>query len=153
MVSFVFVVDASFGPRLTPHAFLPFTSPSSVFIFNGPVPPPTSTNVPFARLQPPSSLPATTLSHPSGNPLLLVVLADFKDLPLEILRPNELSNFVGKILIKGGALAGVKGKADVRVWVEGLTKEDGGEGEQEDDGLLGVKGVGVEGEVWVGRGR
>ena len=59
-------------------------------------------------------------------------------------------------------MAGVKGKADVRVWVEGLTRDkegDGGDGGgeegegEEDDGLLGVKGVGVEGEVWVGRGR
>jgi hypothetical protein len=122
----------------------------NVLVLNGPVPSPTDTNsddppspsIPptaFARLHPADPIPAFTSPHPT-LPSVLLLRAPFKDLPLEILSDRQLSGFVGKIILKGGAAAGIEGVADVGVLVEGLG-----------DRVLEVNGVKVEGEVWVGR--
>jgi hypothetical protein len=136
---------------------------SIVLIYNGPVPNQSDASLssslavsasahplPFplpptvvGRLLPTHFIPSITIPHPTLHRVFLVS-APFEHLPLEILRANQLSDFVSKILLRGGALAGVEGWCDVAVRVEGL-----GEGERE----LVVEGVKVEGQVWVGKQR
>lgn len=120
------------------------SSSRSSSVSDRPLPSPLPERV-FARLNPSTPIPA--FCHPSSDPSLpgvLLVRAPFEKLPVEVLDDKVLSGFVGKVLLRGGALAGVKGWADVGVRVEGLS-EDGAEVE--------VGGLELEGEIWVGRAR
>ena len=162
--------------RLTPSSSGHF---STVFIFNGPVPPPD--NATSAAIDPPprkafahlncEPLPATTTIEDPEQPNVLSVLAPFEDQLLDIVSDAELRDFVGKvrtidcrslskgyqaltppcfsldlqIILKGGALAGVQGSCDVSAHVEGLTPPVGQGG-----GVV-IRGVEVDGGVWIGR--
>ncbi|ORY22989.1 hypothetical protein BCR39DRAFT_550382 [Naematelia encephala] len=125
-----------------------------VFVFDGPAPDDTTETEPgqeqdyparaFGHIHPDMYLPSTT--SPSTDPLhphRLIVRAPLKDVPLDILpgRDTVLSDFVGKVVFKGGAEAGVKGKADVRVQVRGV------------GGRVALTALPVKGEFWVGRQR
>lgn len=114
------------------HSDHPFTS--NVISEDPPLPP-----TAFARLHPLDPIPAFTHPDPT-DPTILLLRAPFKDLPLEIVSDAQLRRFIAKILVKGGAAAGIEGVCDVGVLVEGL----GGR-------VLDIGGVEVEGEVWIGR--
>ncbi len=96
----------------------------------------------FGRINPDDYLPASSQTSPD-DPKLLVVRAPIHNVPLEVLpgRDSILSDFVGKIIFKGGALAGVKGKAGVQVNVSGVQS------------LVTVDGVPVTGQFVVGKPR
>ncbi len=146
-----------------------------VLIYNGPVQDLEESNIPssspislyrvsededdyparaFGHINPTFYLPSTTLptiSDPSDPPSSdpptsgkrLTVRAPITNLPLDVLpgRDPILRDFVSKIVFKGGALAGIDGEAAVKVKVGGLS------------GKVGLSGLPVRGEVWVGRGR
>ncbi|WVQ85532.1 hypothetical protein IAT38_007698 [Cryptococcus sp. DSM 104549] len=98
----------------------------------------------FGHIHPPTYLPSTTSPSPSPDtPHRLIVRAPLSNVDLDILpgRDSVLSDFVTKVVFKGGALAGVKGTADVKVEVKGVR------------GTVGVEGLPVKGEFWVGKQR
>ena len=73
----------------------------------------------------------------------LVVTAPFTNVPLDVLpgRDSVLSDFVSKVVFKGGAQAGIKGTASVHVELVGL------------DGRVTLDDLPVQGDFWVGRRR
>lgn len=96
----------------------------------------------FGRIWPNYHLNSTTArSEDPKTPHGLVVRAPFKDMPLDVLpgRDSVMSDFITKVIFKGGATAGIAGIADV--------KADIGVG-----GTLDIGGLPVHGEFWVGRG-
>jgi hypothetical protein len=78
----------------------------------------------FGRIHPDEYLPATSQVSPE-DPKQLVVRAPIYNVPLDVLagRDSVLSDFVGKIIFRGGALAGIKGKAGVQVRVSGVRSQ------------------------------
>jgi hypothetical protein len=98
----------------------------------------------FGHIKPEEWLKATSerYSNPE-HPDWITVRAPMEDIPIEILKGREatMRGFVGKIVFKGGALAGIKGSADVQVQLKGVR------------GQVGLGGLPVKGEVWVGRQR
>lgn len=98
----------------------------------------------FGHIQPEEYLHATSERY--GNPehpAWITVRAPMEDVPVEILpgRDGVMRGFVSKVVFKGGAVAGIKGDANVKVRVKGV------------DGEVGLGGLPVKGEVWVGRQR
>lgn len=85
----------------------------------------------------------TEISTDPEYPYRLIVRAPLYDIPLNVLpgRDKVLSDFVGKVVFKGGEQAGVKGTASVRVELKGI------------DGRVRLDGLPVKGEFWVGRQR
>ena len=78
----------------------------------------------FGRIHPDDYLPAT--SQPSQEHTgILMVEAPIHDVPVQVLsgRDKVMSDFVSKIIFKGGALAGIKGRAAVSVIVPGMASE------------------------------
>lgn len=120
-----------------------------VLVFDGPAPDldDDEEEIPakaFGRIHPTEFLPSTT--SPSGNPLhphRLIVRAPLSNVPLDVLpgRDGVLSDFVSKVVFKGGAQAGIKGTASVRLKVVGV------------DGRVRLDDLPVRGEFWVGRER
>lgn len=120
-----------------------------VLVYDGPAgdeeadpddPPPRA----FGHILPDDFLDSTT--EPSADPeypYRIVVRAPLQDVPLNVLpgRDSVLSNFVSKIVFRGGAQAGVKGTASVRVEIVGV------------QGQVGLNDLPVKGEVWIGRQR
>jgi hypothetical protein len=98
----------------------------------------------FGHIKPDEWLKATSerYSNPE-HPDWITVRAPMEDIPLEILkgRDSTMRGFVSKIVFKGGAVAGIKGTADVQVQLKGVR------------GQVGLGGLPVKGEVWVGRQR
>lgn len=130
------------GVRLVVNAVKP-----DVLIFDGPAPegdggddgdeePPEKA---FGHIHPDDYLPAVS-TQIEGT---ITVRAPLHDVPLDVIpgRDKILSDFVGKVVFKGGALAGIKGEADVEVQLNGVT------------GSVGLEGLPVRGETWVGRQR
>lgn len=98
----------------------------------------------FGRIKPDSYLLSTSERYVNPeHPDWIVVKAPMEDIPVEILhgRDGVMRAFVSKVVFKGGALAGIKGEADVKVKVKGV----GGE--------IKLGGLPVRGEVWIGRQR
>ncbi|OCF43749.1 hypothetical protein I317_02353 [Kwoniella heveanensis CBS 569] len=98
----------------------------------------------FGHINPNEFLNSTT--SPSGDPRFphqLIVSAPLSNVDLDILpgRDGVLSEFVSKVVFKGGAQAGVKGIASVRVRTTGV------------DGTVRLDGLPVRGEFWVGKQR
>ena len=108
-----------------------------VLVFDGPAPSDGDESRAFGRIHPDDFLPSSTTPSASG----LTVRAPLKDVELEVSQGDVLSDFVKKIIFKGGAQAGVKGTASVRVRVIGV------------DGTVRLDGLPVSGEFWVGRAR
>ena len=98
----------------------------------------------FGHIKPDEWLKSTSerYSNPE-HPDWITVRAPMEDIPVEILkgRDSVMRAFVSKIVFKGGALAGIKGTADVQVQLRGVR------------GQVGLSGLPVKGEVWVGRQR
>jgi hypothetical protein len=121
-----------------------------VLVFNGAAPDdddaapggPTYPARAFGRIHPPDYLESTTESHPT-IPHFLIVRAPLDNVDLDILpgRDAVLSDFVGKVVFRGGALAGVKGTADVKLELGGV------------NGQVAVEDLPVLGEFWVGKQR
>ena len=100
-----------------------------VLVFDGPAPPINDDDeeIPakaFGRIHPGEFLASTTM--PSRDPLhphRRVIRAPLNNVPLDVLRgrDSELSDFVSKVVFKGGAQAGIRGSASVRVkvWMGG----------------------------------
>jgi hypothetical protein len=120
-----------------------------IMIFDGPPPdedgededyPPKA----FGHIKPEEWLKATSerYSNPE-HPDWITVRAPMEDIPVEILKGRDavMRAFVSKIVFKGGALAGIRGTADVQVQLRGVR------------GQVGLTGLPVKGEVWVGRQR
>jgi hypothetical protein len=98
----------------------------------------------FGHIKPEEYINSTTIPSPlPGDPSRMIVKAPLKDVEVVILkgRDSVLSDFVGKVVFKGGALAGIKGSASVRVRIGGT------------EGLVALNELPVEGEVWVGKQR
>ena len=98
----------------------------------------------FGHIQPDEFLDATTeLSTDPEHPHRLIVSAPLTDVPLEVLsgRDSIFREFVSKVVFKGGAQAGVKGTASVRVELVGV------------NGRVRLDNLPVKGEFWVGRQR
>lgn len=98
----------------------------------------------FGHIKPDSFLHSTSERYINPeHPDWITVKAPMEDIPVEILhgRDGVMRAFVSKVVFKGGALAGIKGEADVKVKVTGV----GGE--------VGLGGLPVRGEVWIGRQR
>jgi hypothetical protein len=98
----------------------------------------------FGHIKPEDYLHSTSERYVNPeHPDWIVVKAPMEDIPVEILhgRDGVMRAFVSKVVFKGGALAGIKGQADVNVKVKGV----GGE--------VGLGGLPVRGEVWIGRQR
>jgi len=120
-----------------------------ILIYDGPASsdPPDTNNAPlkaFGHINPEDYLGATTTRAPiEGQPSRMIVTAPLKDVEVVILKGRDgvLSDFVGKVVFKGGALAGIKGTAAVKVEIRGT------------EGRVGLDGLPVEGEVWVGKQR
>ncbi|WVQ93901.1 hypothetical protein IAU59_000979 [Kwoniella sp. CBS 9459] len=123
-----------------------------VLVFDGPAPPDGDKDddggdIPakaFGHIRPEEFLNSTT--SPSGDPRYphrLIVSAPLSNVDLDILpgRDGVLSDFVSKVVFKGGAQAGVKGIASVRVKITGV------------DGTVRLDGLPVRGEFWVGKQR
>ena len=110
-----------------------------VLVFDGPAPLNGEESRAFGRIHPDEFLPSSTA--PSSHPLRLTVRAPLKDVELQVLRGKDgvLSDFVTKVIFKGGAQAGVKGTASVRVRVVGV------------DGTVKLEDLPVSGDFWVGR--
>lgn len=91
----------------------------------------------FGHIHPPKWLSAT--SETQGD--LIMVTAPIQDQPLDVIpgRDSELSDFVTKIVFRGSALAGIKGRAGVKIRLAGVDSE------------IAVQGLPVVGEVVVGR--
>lgn len=96
----------------------------------------------FGRIHPDEYLPASSRPSPEGDGLLIVE-APIHDVPVQVLpgRDKVMSDFVSKIIFKGGALAGIKGRAGVSVVVPGMSSE------------LQVTKIPVSGEFQVGKPR
>lgn len=77
----------------------------------------------FGRIHPEDYLPAS--SEHSEEEGILIVRAPIHDVPIDILpgRDKVMSDFVSKIVFRGGALAGIKGKAAVQVFIHGLQSD------------------------------
>lgn len=98
----------------------------------------------FGHIKPEEYLHATSERYNNPeHPDWITVRAPMEDIPVEILhgRDSVMRGFVSKVVFKGGAVAGIKGNADVTVRVKGV------------DGEVGLGGLPVKGEVWVGRQR
>ncbi|WRT63513.1 uncharacterized protein IL334_000418 [Kwoniella shivajii] len=122
-----------------------------VLVFDGPAPedggegdegdlPPRA----FGHIRPEDFLDSIT--SPSGDPNYphrLIVSAPLRNVDLDILpgRDAILSEFVSKVVFKGGALAGVRGIASVGVKIKGV------------DGKVRLDNLPVRGEFWVGKQR
>lgn len=120
-----------------------------VLVYDGPAgddeadpedPPPRA----FGHILPEEFLDSTT--EPSSDPEhphRMTVRAPLQDVPLDVLpgRDSVLSDFVKKVVFKGGAQAGVKGTASVRVEIPGVI------------GRVRLDNLPVKGEFWVGRQR
>lgn len=91
----------------------------------------------FGHIHPPKWLDAT--SETQGD--LILLTAPIENQPLDVIpgRDSELSDFVTKIIFRGSALAGIKGKAGVKIRLAGVDSE------------IAVQGLPVAGEVVVGR--
>ncbi|WVR03317.1 hypothetical protein IAU60_000308 [Kwoniella sp. DSM 27419] len=124
-----------------------------VLVFDGPAPdldegdgdegenPPAKA---FGHIHPEDWLASTT--SPSGDPRFphrLIVSAPINNVDLDILpgRDKVLSDFVSKVVFRGGAQAGVKGAASVKVRITGV------------DGKVVLDKLPVRGEFWVGKQR
>lgn len=96
----------------------------------------------FGRIHPDEYLPASSRPSPEGDGSLIVE-APIHDVPVQVLpgRDKVMSDFVSKIIFKGGALAGIKGRAGVSVVVPGMSSE------------LQVTKIPVSGEFQVGKPR
>jgi hypothetical protein len=120
-----------------------------VLVYDGPAgpespdpadPPPRA----FGHIRPGDFLDSTTEPSADPNhPHRMVVRAPLQDVPLDVLpgRDSVLSDFVGKVVFKGGAEAGVKGTASARVEIVGV------------QGRVRLDNLPVKGEFWVGRQR
>jgi hypothetical protein len=77
----------------------------------------------FGRIHPDDYLVALSELDPNA-PGLLIVRAPIHDVPIDILqgRDKVLSDFVGKIVFKGSAVAGIVGNAAVRLHVVGMDR-------------------------------
>lgn len=98
----------------------------------------------FGHIRPDEWLKATSERYLNpDHPDWITVRAPMEDIPIEILKGRDgvMRGFVRKIVFKGGALAGIKGLADVQVQLKGVR------------GQVGLGGLPVRGEVWVGRQR
>jgi hypothetical protein len=75
----------------------------------------------FGRIHPDDNLPANSRPSSEGDGLLIVE-APIHDVPVQVLpgRDKVMSEFVSKIVFKGGALAGIGGRAGVNVVVPGI---------------------------------
>lgn len=119
-----------------------------VLVFDGPAPddddddeddpPPRA----FGHINPDDFLDATT--SPSGDPQYphrLVVTAPLAEVDLNVLpgRDTVLSDFVTKVIFKGGAQAGIKGTASVVAMIPGVP------------GKIRLDDLPVTGEFWVGK--
>lgn len=96
----------------------------------------------FGRIHPEEWLEAESrLSDNPFFPYRLVVTAPLENVPLDVLpgRDRVLSGFVSKIVFKGGALAGIKGKASVQADIVGI------------GGTVRLDNLPVLGSTWVGR--
>ncbi|KAK4687814.1 hypothetical protein P7C73_g2304, partial [Tremellales sp. Uapishka_1] len=124
-----------------------------VLVFDGLVPDSLGADTPaeedyplraFGRIHPQDFLESSTIAMPlPDRPSRMLVRAPLVNVPLDILpgRDSVLSDFVGKVVFKGGAEAGVDGTASVKVRVRGV------------QGRIGLEGLPVRGEFWVGRQR
>ncbi|ORX34943.1 hypothetical protein BD324DRAFT_633320 [Kockovaella imperatae] len=120
-----------------------------VLVYNGPAgdedadpdePPPNA----FGRINPEDFLNSTTA--PSDDPLhpyAIIVTAPMTNVPLQVLegRDGVFRNFASKVVFKGGAEAGIKGMASVKVDLKGVP------------GRATLEDLPVTGETWVGRQR
>lgn len=98
----------------------------------------------FGHIKPDDYLHATSERYTNPeHPDWITVRAPMEDIPVEILHGRDavMRAFVSKVVFKGGALAGIKGEADVKVKLKGVKGE------------VGLGGLPVRGEVWVGRQR
>jgi hypothetical protein len=98
----------------------------------------------FGHIKPDEWLKATSERYQNPeHPGWITVRAPMEDIPIEILKGRDgvMRGFVSKIVFKGGAVAGIKGTADVQVQLRGVR------------GQVGLGGLPVKGEVWVGRQR
>ncbi|WWD06000.1 hypothetical protein V865_004085 [Kwoniella europaea PYCC6329] len=119
-----------------------------VYVFDGPSPPddedlPGDGEFPpkaFGHIRPTDYLNSTTTREENGR---LMVRAPLNQVDLDILpgRDGVLSEFISKIVFKGGALAGVKGIASVGVEIMGV------------NGKVRLDNLPVRGEFWVGKQR
>ncbi len=119
-----------------------------VLVYNGPAPDDEQEEDPpvgaFGRIHPQEFLPSTTMQSTDPlHPHRLIVRAPLTRVPLDVLpgRDGILSDFVSKVVFKGGAQAGIKGTASVRVRVVGV------------GGRVRLDDLPVRGELWVGRQR
>lgn len=98
----------------------------------------------FGHIRPDQWLHSTSERYNNPeHPDWITVRAPMEDIPVEILRGRDsvMRAFVRKVVFKGGAVAGIKGVADVKVNLKGI------------QGEVGLGGLPVKGEVWVGRQR
>jgi hypothetical protein len=98
----------------------------------------------FGHICPEEFLDAITeRSRDPEHPHRLIVSAPLTDVPLEVLpgRDTIFREFVSKVVFRGGAQAGVKGIASVRVELVGV------------NGRVRLDNLPVKGEFWVGRQR
>ncbi|KAL7420525.1 hypothetical protein Q5752_004475 [Cryptotrichosporon argae] len=98
----------------------------------------------FGRIRPDAYLSSTTSrSTDPAHPRALVVRAPLVDQELLVLsgRDAVLSDFVSKVVFKGGAQAGILGTADVKAGMGGIA------------GTVDIRRLPVRGEFWVGRQR
>ena len=98
----------------------------------------------FGRINPDDFLNSTTA--PSDDPLhpyAIIVSAPMVNVPLQILdgRDGVFRSFASKVVFKGGAEAGIKGTASVKVDLKGV------------EGRAKLSDLPVTGETWVGRQR
>lgn len=98
----------------------------------------------FGHIKPDDYLSSTSERYVNPeHPDWITVRAPMEDIPVEILRGRDgvMRGFVSKVVFKGGAVAGIKGDADVKVNLKGVKGE------------MSLGGLPVKGEVWVGRQR
>jgi hypothetical protein len=75
----------------------------------------------FGRIDPDDYLPASSYASEEDE-RVLVVRAPIHDVPIQVLQGRDkiMSDFVSKIIFRGGARAGIKGRAGVKVFVAGM---------------------------------
>ena len=98
----------------------------------------------FGRIKPDEYLESTTeLSQDPDHPYRMIVTAPMKDVPPDVLEGRDaiFRGFASKVVFKGGAQAGIKGTASVRVDLRGVS------------GRATLEKLPVKGEFWVGRSR